>query len=356
MAATIAIVQTDIKRVLAWSTISQLGFMFLAAGVGAFAAAVFHLFTHAFFKALLFLGSGSVIHALSGEQDLRRMGGLWRRIPWTFWTFAAGTAAIAGIPFLSGFFSKDMILAGALAAHRPLLFGIAFATALLTAFYMARLLALAFLGEYRGAPATTEHEHEHGDVHGNGNGSGHAHGDAGTHGHGGGIHESPWVMLLPLVVLAIGSVVGGYIDLPRFVAPVFRVAQEEGHHAAWLPWAAGGGALLASLLGIVLYTRYDAVRERLARGFRPLARLAENKYGFDVAFGWFARRAVVQGSEQVLWRGVDARVIDRTVVGSAEVVEGAAHGMRQWQSGLVRGYALLILAGAVVLVAYLLWM
>jgi len=337
MAATVAIVQTDIKRVLAYSTVSQLGFMFLAAGVGAFGAAVFHLFTHAFFKALLFLGSGSVIHALSGEQDLRRMGGLRRMIPWTFWTFAAGTAAIAGIPFLSGFFSKDMILAGALAAHRPVLFGIAFVTALLTAFYMARLLALAFLGVYRGGGAR-------------------AHGHADAHGHDDGIHESPWVMLLPLVVLAIGSAMGGYIDLPRFVAPVFRVAPEVAHHAAWLPWAAGGGALLASMLGILLYTRYDAVRDRLARGFRPLARLAENQYGFDIAFGWLARRAVVQGSEQVLWRGVDASIIDRTVVGSAEAVEGAARGMRQWQSGLVRGYALLILGGAVVLVAYLLWM
>ncbi len=178
IAATIALVQTDIKKVLAYSTVSQLGYMFLACGVGAFWVAIFHLFTHAFFKALLFLGSGSVIHAMSGEQDMRQMGGLRDKMPWTYWTFLIGTLAIAGIPPLAGFFSKDEILLGAFQAHQPALFGIGLATALLTAFYMSRLLFLTFFGRFRGS-----HEAEH---------------------H---VHESPASMLVPLVLLALGSIV-----------------------------------------------------------------------------------------------------------------------------------------------------
>jgi NADH-quinone oxidoreductase subunit L len=351
VAATIAIVQTDIKRVLAWSTISQLGFMFLGAGVGAFGAAVFHLFTHAFFKALLFLGSGSVIHALSGEQDLRRMGGLKRMIPVTFWTFAVGTAAIAGIPFLSGFFSKDMILAGALSAHKPVLFGVAFLTALLTAFYMARLLALAFLGEYRGV--SPEQGHADGHAAGASDPEHDAHAGGHGHGHGHGVHESPWVMLIPLVVLAVGSVVAGYVGLPRFVQPVFRLGHVEEHHASWLPVAAGLGAMVAAALGILLYTRPASVRDRLATALRPLARLAGRNYGFDGAYA-FVRHGVL-GLSRHLWRGLDAAVIDRAVVGTGAAVDDAARGVRQWQSGMVRGYALLMLGGSVLLLGYLLW-
>jgi NADH-quinone oxidoreductase subunit L len=348
LAATIAIVQTDIKRVLAWSTISQLGYMFLGAGVGAFGAAVFHLFTHAFFKALLFLGSGSVIHALSGEQDLRKMGGLRKLIPWTYWTFAIGTAAIAGVPFLSGFFSKDMILAGALSAHHPVLFGVAFVTALLTAFYMARLLALAFLGEYRGELAA-----EGTDVHGHGHG--HTDALAGGHGGHGGIHESPWVMLVPLIVLAVGAATAGYLSLPQFLQPVFRLEHGAAqHHAAWLPYAAGLGAVLAAGAGVLLYTKRAALRERLAGVLRPLAPLAEKNYGFDAAYAWVVSRLGIRGSER-LWKGIDVAVIDRAVVGTAAVVDEAARGVRLWQSGLVRGYALIILGGAVMVLGYLLW-
>src|SRR5512143_3120173 len=209
MAGTIAIVQNDIKRVLAYSTVSQLGFMFLAAGVGAFGVAIFHLYTHAFFKALLFLGSGSVIHALSGEQDMDRMGGLRTRIPWTFWTFLAGTLAISGIPLFAGFYSKDEILASAFASGHTVLFGVALFTALLTAAYMGRLLFLTFFGSFRGS-----HEVEH---------------------H---LHESPWTMLGPLVLLAIGSSASGYrlfpsaheaarrVRLPEVVQPVFRAPEE----------------------------------------------------------------------------------------------------------------------------------
>jgi hypothetical protein len=196
LGATIALVQTDIKKVLAYSTVSQLGYMFLACGVGAFGVGVFHLFTHAFFKALLFLGSGSVIHALGGEQDMRKMGGLWRRIPVTFWTFVIGTLAIAGIPPLAGFYSKDAILGGALEAGRPVLFGVGLIVALLTAFYMTRAVMLTFLGRYRGDAETGAH-----------------------------IHESPWIMLGPLVILAVGSAIGGKIDIPHFVEPALRVGR-----------------------------------------------------------------------------------------------------------------------------------
>ena len=289
MAATIALVQTDIKRVLAYSTVSQLGYMFLACGVGAFGVAVFHLFTHAFFKALLFLGSGSVIHALSGEQDMRRMGGLRRYIPWTFATFLVGTLAIAGIPPLAGFFSKDAILAGALGKHGNVLFAIGLLTALLTAFYMARLLFMTFFGEYWGA------EHAHPRV-----AAGRCCG--------------------PLVILAVGSAVGGFVNVPHFVQPVFR-----------LPPPIEGASRLAALGGQP--DRGGRYRRRLlpvrdvhrgAGAHRPSLRgpyrLLERKYGFDDLFNWIAGRAVVQGSRDVLWAGLDTAVIDAAVNGTGAVL------------------------------------
>src|SRR5579862_1590149 len=194
-AATIGIAQTDIKKVLAYSTVSQLGYMFMACGVGAFSAGIFHLMTHAFFKGLLFLAAGSVIHAVGGEQDMRKMGGLRKKIPWTFWCMTAATLAISGIPGFSGFFSKDEILWRSYQASWAYwLVGVI--TALLTSFYMFRLWFMTFFGEYRG-----EAEHGHGR---------HSANDAhGAHGHGG-IHESPRVMVIPLVILAVLSVVGGY--------------------------------------------------------------------------------------------------------------------------------------------------
>jgi NADH-quinone oxidoreductase subunit L len=279
-----------------------------------------------------------LILALGGEQDLRRMGGLRSMIKWTFLTFAVGTAAIAGIPPFAGFFSKDMILAGALAGHHHILFAVAYFTALLTAFYMARLLALAFLGTYRPTePGASAHDDGHG------NGQGH-----------GGVHESPLVMLLPLAILAFASLVGGFVDLPHFITPVFRQAAGHEAHAAWLPWAAGGGALLASLAGLYLYTGAEGTREGLARALRPLARLAGRQYWFDAAYGWFARRVVVQGSQGLL-RGVDNALIDGAVNGTGTLVDAVSRGVRGWQTGLVRGYALLILGGAVSLLGYLLW-
>jgi NADH-quinone oxidoreductase subunit L len=327
MAASVALVQTDIKKVLAYSTVSQLGYMFLACGVGAFGVAIFHLFTHAFFKALLFLGSGSVIHALGGEQDMRRMGGLRRRIPWTFGTFAVGTAAIAGIPFLAGFYSKDAILAAAFAAERPVLFGVALFTAFLTAFYMARLLFLTFFGNFRGGAEAEQH-----------------------------VHESPWSMLAPLCLLALGSVAAGYVAIPHLVAPALHLREAHPAHFGWLPAVATLSALAGIAAAYYIYLFYPGVSERIGARLTPLRRVLEAKWGFDLLGDWIARRLVVEGSEKLLWKRVDAAVIDGAVNGLASTIAAAAQGVRFVQTGLVRGYALVILGGALALVGYLLWL
>jgi NADH-quinone oxidoreductase subunit L len=345
MAATIALVQTDIKRVLAYSTVSQLGFMFLAAGVGAFGVAVYHLFTHAFFKALLFLGAGSVIHALEGEQDMRKMGGLWRKIPWTFGTFLVGTLAIAGIPPLAGYFSKDAILAAALEEHRRGLFAVALFTAMLTAFYMGRLLVLTFLGHSRGEPGAS----------GQAAPSSHAGHDQPGHGHGS-PHEAPWSMRLPLVLLAIGSAVAGFIQIPRILEPVFRLPPKEPHHGWLVPALATTAAVLGLVAAYYLYTAYRDVTERIYRSAHTVRRVLEDKYGFDRLFDWLAGTAVVEGSRRLLWQRLDAGVIDGLVNGTGEMMAGAARSLRAVQTGLVRAYALLILGGAVVLLGYLVWM
>ncbi len=326
MAATIALVQTDIKRVLAYSTVSQLGYMFLACGVGAFGVAVFHLFTHAFFKALLFLGSGSVIHALSGEQDMRKMGGLRTKIPWTFWTFVIGALAIAGIWPLAGFFSKDQILLGTLTAGQPLLFAIGLFTALLTAFYMARLLFLTFLGPFRGRHETEHH-----------------------------LHESPWTMLCPLLLLAVGSAAAGFVKIPQVVHPVFRLAPEPAHHLDWLPYVATASALLGIALAFLFYMRQPDVPGRLGASFAPMLRVLEGKYHWDDLYDAFVRGPVVRGSTALLWKWFDTGLIDGAVNGSAAVASDLAERVRSVQSGYVRAYTLVILAGAVALFGYLLW-
>jgi NADH-quinone oxidoreductase subunit L len=326
MAATIALVQTDIKRVLAYSTISQLGYMFVACGVGAFGVAIFHLYTHAFFKALLFLGAGSVIHAMSGEQDMRRMGGLRAKIPWTFGTFVVGTAAIAGIPYLSGYFSKDEILAWALYSGRTGVFAVALATAVLTAFYMARLLLLTFFGPFRGG-----HEAEH---------------------H---VHESPWVMLVPLIVLAAGSAVAGYVNVPEAVAPAFRKPFGYPVTPGWFHYFAYVLPFLGLVPAYYFYVLAPGARERLSATLRPLARVFEAKWFFDDVYNGFVRRVVVGGSDAVLWKVADARIIDGTLDGGARLVDAFAGWARVAQTGFVRAYVLLILGGAVALIGYLLW-
>src|SRR5512132_2185616 len=238
-AATIALVQTDIKKVLAYSTISQLGLMFLALGVGAYGVAIFHVYTHAFFKACLFLGAGSVIHAMSGEQDIRKMGGIARKIPITFATFAIATLAIAGIPPLAGFFSKDEILWFAFASSTggsTALWVVLAATALMTAFYMFRLLWLVFLGRSRVEPEVEHH-----------------------------VHESPWSMTGVLVVLAIASAVGGFVALPHFLEPLLPLpaVAEELHHFE-TPLLAVSVAIALAGIGGALFV-FGGGMERAAR-------------------------------------------------------------------------------------------
>jgi NADH-quinone oxidoreductase subunit L len=332
MAASVALVQTDIKRVLAYSTVSQLGYMFLACGVGAYEYGVFHLFTHAFFKALLFLGSGSVIHAMSGEQDMRQMGGLRTKIPWTFWTFVVGTATIAGIPGLAGYYSKDEILLNVW-THAELpraltvtLFGVAMFTALLTAFYMSRLLFMTFFGQFRGA-----HEAEH---------------------H---VHESPWSMLAPLLALAAGCFVVGRLQVPELLRAATR-AGESGEILApgWFAPSVIGVAFAGILGAFWLYVVYSDLPARIAAALRPLHRVLEAKWGFDLAYDAFAKHAVVEASDAVLWKRVDAGAIDGAVNGAGWTVNALSSAARAFQTGLVRVYALVILGGAVALLRYLL--
>jgi NADH-quinone oxidoreductase subunit L len=364
VAATIAVVQNDIKKVLAYSTVSQLGYMFLACGVGAFGVGVFHLVTHAFFKALMFLGSGSVIHGLSGEQDMRQMGGLRTRMPWTFWTFTAGWLAIIGTPFLSGYFSKDEILIAAF-EHNRLLFAVALLTAGLTAFYMSRLFFMTFTGEYRGglekphahtALADAHGSHETHDATKAADHASHAAPDDG-HGHGG-IHESPAVMLIPLFILAIGSIGAGYLPIPHFVEPAIRV-KEELAHLGWMPYLATATAALGVWFAYLLYA--GALRDapdKIAAKYAGVKDLLDAKWGFDDAYDSFVRNGtngVVDTSERVLWKKVDAGWIDGAVNGLGRMAVDFSEGGKLLQNGLVRGSALSILAGAVALLTAVLW-
>src|SRR5260370_21188132 len=268
-AATIGIAQTAIKKVLGYSTVSQLGYMFMACGVGAFSAGIFHLMTHSFFKGLLFLAAGSVIHGVGGEQDMRKMGGLRVYMPWTFATMGIATLAIAGIPPLAGFWSKDEILWKAFNASWVYwLIGVV--TAFITSFYMFRLMYMTFGGEYRGAVAQKAHGHDAHD-----HGHGHGHGEP---------HESPWVMLGPLVVLAVLSFVGGWVGIhhnfENFLAPVFhgagrgRAVLLTGEEAAkifemeHLEWSFTGISVDAALLGLLLawqlYMKRPQLPQRIA--------------------------------------------------------------------------------------------
>ena len=327
LAGVIATAQMDIKKVLAYSTVSQLGYMFLALGVGAPGAAVFHLVTHAFFKALLFLGAGSVIHGLGGEQDMERMGGLRREMPITFATMTVGVLALAGIWPLSGFFSKDEILWGAFAggAHpMPALGVVGLVVALLTAYYSGRLLFLTFFGESR----VTEHARHH-------------------------LHESPAVMTGPLVILAVLAIGGGFLPVPAVVAPVVG---GEGHgHAAHAPL---GFMLLATGLAVgglaiawVLYGRLPGLPAILAWRLGAVYRAVREKLYVDELYAALVVRPLFALAE-FFARLVDPRVIDGAASGAALFVAATAGVWRRAQTGNVQHYALSFLVGALVLLGY----
>jgi NADH-quinone oxidoreductase subunit L len=328
-AATIAVAQTDIKKVLAYSTISQLGLMFVALGVGAYGVAVFHVYTHAFFKACLFLGAGSVIHALSGEQDIRKMGGLAKRIPVTFVTFLIATAAIAGIPPLAGFFSKDEILWFAFASSNggsPLLWLVASATALLTSFYMFRLLWLTFLGASRMDPKTEHH-----------------------------VHESPLSMTSVLVVLAALSAVGGFVAIPHFLEPQLALpAVPEALHHYEAPLVVIAVAIgLAGLAGAAYFFGGKAERaERVRVRFAGLHRILYEKYYVDELYDALIARPLYWISDRIFLGLGDRWLLDGTLNGMAAAAQRAAGVLGRVQTGSLHFYAFLALAGTI---AVLLW-
>jgi NADH-quinone oxidoreductase subunit L len=363
-AATIGVTQTDIKKVLAYSTVSQLGYMFLGCGVGAFSAGIFHLMTHAFFKGLLFLAAGSVIHAVGGEQDMRQMGGLRTKIPWTFWTMTMGTIAIAGIPPFAGFFSKDEILWQA-SRVSLIYWGIGIFTAFLTSFYMFRLWFMTFFGEYR-STAEQAHGHDEHDSHGG-------------HGHGG-IHESPKVMLVPLVILAILSIIGGWVGIgnrfERFLAPVFQpavTADSSANEAAAIATSepedlkehstemtftviSVGAGLLGLGLAWFLYYKNPQLPQKIAVSLNGFYTTVVHKYYVDEIYAAIFVKPLIEGSTQVLWHGVDQNIIDAALDGSAEGALETSDVARHMQSGNIRSYAGWVAAGAAVVIGYMVWM
>ena len=347
-AATIALVQTDIKRVLAYSTVSQLGYMVLACGLGAFSAGIFHLMTHAFFKALLFLAAGSVIHAMGGEQDLLKMGGLRKKIPWTFWTMLVGTLAIAGFPPFAGFFSKDEILLASLTspAGGAVTYWIALLTALFTSFYMFRLIFLCFFGSAR----YDEHS-----VH---------------------VHESPKSMIVPLVILAVLSLTGGWMAAPAlleggvnhfeaYLSPVFAgtahlpfetqsVAPPGSEHAYMA--LAVASSVLGLLVAWMFYIRRPAIPAKLARFFDTPYNLLLHKYYVDDIYDALVIEPLEWVSTNVLWRSVDAAGIDGAVNGTADLAQDLGGQLRRLQSGNARSYGTWVIVGAVALTTLFLWL
>lgn len=337
VAATIALVQNDIKKVLAYSTVSQLGYMFLACGVGAFGTAMFHVTTHAFFKALLFLGAGSVIHAVGGEQDMRKMGGLRGKLPITFISMLVGTLAISGFPLLSGFWSKDEILLNAFAGPAqngmgsPLLWGTGFFVSGLTAFYMMRLLMKTFFGKARYDAETAKH-----------------------------VHESPATMTIPLVVLAALSVFGGFLNAPAFGLHSFttflgetvgeRVLKVEGIE---MPLLLASAALAVVVLGLTfaLYNgkKLGELSTQEQKERNPLWRILDDKWGVDEVYD---RLFVKPGRRLAVyfWRTLDIRVFDGIVNGTAGLTRNIGEGLKGWQSGYVRNYALSMLVGVFLVV------
>ncbi|GGA62725.1 NADH-quinone oxidoreductase subunit L [Edaphobacter acidisoli] len=335
-AASMGMVQNDIKRVLAYSTVSQLGYMFLACGVGAYAAGIFHLMTHAFFKALLFLAAGSVIHALGGEQDMRNMGGLRKRIPITFWTMTAAVFAICGVPFFSGFFSKDEILYQTFIAGDKVLWLIGLITAGMTAFYMFRLWFKTFFGEER----FTE-DHSHHDAHG--------------------VHESPAIMLFPLVILAILSIIGGYVGVPavfgghneieHFLDPVFSsgaVAATAGSHG--LEFGLATLSVLVVAIGFFaaffLYYKKPGTAASYAERFPALYRLVSNKFYVDEIYGTIIVTPLLMFTRLILGGLIDGGIINGSGWAAAALARGTGSVANRAQSGNIRSYAGWLALGA----------
>jgi NADH-quinone oxidoreductase subunit L len=349
-AATIGIAQADIKKVLAYSTISQLGYMFMACGVAAYSAGIFHLMTHAFFKGLLFLAAGSVIHAVGGEQDMRKMGGLKQYIPWTFLTMSAATFAIAGFPPFAGFFSKDEILARAYLAN-PTYWFIGVTTAFITSFYMFRLWFMTFFGDYRGRDST---EHGHADAHGH-----EGHGDP---------HESPMVMLVPLMILGVLSVVGGWVGIggrfERFLAPVFRtgnVAEAATETLSQsteitLMMISVAAAILGCYLAYLLYGKRPDLPQKIADALGGFYQAVVHKYYIDEIYASLFVKPLVDGSTRILWHGVDQGVIDAAVNDAADGARHVSDAARHMQSGNLRSYAGWVAAGGALVIAYMIWM
>jgi len=344
-AATIGLVQTDIKKVLAYSTVSQLGYMFLGCGVGAFSAGIFHLMTHAFFKALLFLAAGSVIHAMGGEQDMLKMGGLSEKIKWTYATMLTATLAIAGIPPLAGFFSKDSILLSAFNSEHGgrILYGLGLFTALLTSFYMFRLIFLTFFGEER-----YDEHHVH-------------------------VHESPWSMLGPLVILALLSIVGGWLAAPAlwggtdyftsFLGPVFGAGEVppgfDEAAAQQLEWILAGVAVASALIGLAvaywLYVKQPEKPASIAKSAGPVYTTLWNKYYVDELYAAVIVAPLMWVSRNILWKVVDVDIVDGAVNGIAHGASEVGDASRHTQSGNTRSYAVWVVIGAIVIIAVVFW-
>jgi NADH-quinone oxidoreductase subunit L len=385
MAGTIGLVQNDIKRVLAYSTVSQLGYMFLAMGVGAFGAGIFHLYTHAFFKACLFLGSGAVIHALHGEQDIRNMGGLKAGLPVTYWTFLIASLAIAGVPGFAGFFSKDEILFETFAHGHTILWTIGIITSLLTATYMFRLVFLTFHGERRReAPAThLSHQPAVDPLH-----PSHRPAPADSHSDGNHLHDAPPAMATALIVLALGSVLAGYIGIPgalgggnalgSWLAPSFAahavttLSNDQVGQAGEPAAGETGGEVesglelslmvVSSVVAIVgiglaafIWLKRRELADRMAAAFPGVYRLLLNKYYVDEVYDATIVQPVRIVSQEGLWRGVDVHIIDGAVNGTASLVDGSSSLLRRLQSGSVRAYAGSLFVGVVLILGYYLW-
>ncbi len=313
MAATIGITQNDIKKVFAYSTVSQLGYMFLGLGLGAYSASMFHVMTHAFFKALLFLGAGSVIHGLSGEQDLRHMGGLRKAMPITCYTLLIASLAISGFPFLSGFYSKDAILSAAY-VHAPWMFWVGAITAGITAFYVFRAFFLTFAGTYRG------HHHP---------------------------HESPFSMTGPLIALAVLSAIGGFLSVPKWLSPAYPLAEQENLTPMIISATFG---LVGIAVAYFMYVLRPGMAKSIATSMGPLNTLIGNKYYVDEIYNTVIVKPLEGISSLVLWKGMDQGIVDGGVNGFARLLGSAGGVLRQLQSGSIRNYATWVIAGSLLVI------